>query len=112
MLTNYPNLELLEYKTRLIMRKYHDKDELKWSNFNAYVFPQTWGSTALGFDGAIGGQAMTKAYTTVFHLTKFDEYYVYFNERIAYVVDNPSEEFLEDLKNCNLKSVSKAKTNY
>ena len=66
----YPNLELLEYITEntayelfeneLTMSTYH--------KFKMYVFPQTWSSTALGFDGC-GGQAITEAYTTIVEMS-------------------------------------------
>ncbi|MER3439620.1 MAG: hypothetical protein C4346_19625 [Chloroflexota bacterium] len=49
------------------------------------MFPQTWGSTALGF-GGIGGAAMTSAYTVIIegpegHLA------VYWNASLAYLID-------------------------
>ncbi len=48
------------------------------------MFPQTWGSTALGF-GGIGGAAMTPAYTVVVHGPRFERA-VYFNGSFAYMV--------------------------
>lgn len=63
-----------------------------------HVFPQIWGSTALGF-GGIGGQAMTSAYTTV----AVDEYSgfcgVFFGTRMAYLIKKPNQKFFEDMKN-------------
>jgi hypothetical protein len=72
--------------------EYHDRDWTKWralskeeqldaiknntvpgvmktrrpreDDVEVYLFPQTWGSTALGY-GGIGGSAMTTAYTVV-----------------------------------------------
>lgn len=72
--------------------EYHDRDWVKWKaltkqeqldaiknnnvpgvmksrrpredELEVYLFPQTWGSTALGY-GGIGGSAMTTAYTVV-----------------------------------------------
>jgi len=110
----YPNLELIEYITEntacelfeneLIMSTYH--------KFKMYVFPQTWSSTALGFDGC-GGQAITEAYTTVVEMTsyKFESgkdirgivykeledkvYAVFFDGRIAYMCLNPNSSFIE-----------------
>lgn len=57
-----------------------------------FVFPQTWGSTALGFGGA-GGQAMTMAYTTIVSIQSHAA--VYFGGRLAYVVANPNQRFWE-----------------
>ena len=56
----YPNLELLEYKARVALSK--DEEFLKnfeakrkdnkyvYSEIDAVVFPQIWGSTCTGFD--------------------------------------------------------------
>lgn len=64
-----------------------------------YSFPQTWGSTALGF-GGIGGQAFTVAQTTIcFEFLNSKEIAsVYFGKRFAYKVENPNENFYDDLK--------------
>lgn len=118
----YPNLELLEYITEntanevfeseLIMSTYH--------KFKMYVFPQTWSSTALGFDGC-GGQAITEAYTTVVEMTsyKFESgkdirgivykelddkvYAVFFDGKIAYICLNPNSEFFRDFDRMCMK---------
>lgn len=49
------------------------------------VFPQMWGSTALGY-GGLGGAAMTKAYSIV--VSSADAHAVYFGNggRLAYLV--------------------------
>lgn len=60
------------------------------------MFPQTWGSTALGF-GGVGGQAMTPAYTVIVHTHA--SYCVYFRGRFAYRIDNPNSKFLQDVHN-------------
>lgn len=118
----YPNLELIEYITEntanelfkdvLIMSTYH--------KFKMYVFPQTWSSTALGFDGC-GGQAITTAYTTVvkMELHNIDKktydrtydiiYAVFFDGRIVYMCLNPNAIFLMDLKNMDMESQKKAR---
>lgn len=50
-----------------------------------YLFPQTWGSTALGY-GGVGGAAVTQAYTVV--VTNRSEACVYFGQaRLGYRVD-------------------------
>jgi len=118
----YPNLELLEYITEntanelfkdvLIMSTYH--------KFKMYVFPQTWSSTALGFDGC-GGQAITEAYTTVVEMSwcytnKTEEirgfnfiesedkiYAVFFDGKIAYMCLNPNSEFFKDFNRMCMK---------
>ena len=127
----YPNLELLEYITEntanelfedvLIMSIYH--------KFKMYVFPQTWSSTALGFDamGGCSGQAITEAYTTVVEMISYKNesgtgirgivykeledkvYAVFFDGRIAYMCLNPDSEFLRDCNNMRMESQKGAK---
>lgn len=60
------------------------------------MFPQTWGSTALGF-GGIGGQAITTAYTIVIYSELIGQYCVYFGGRIAYRIDAPNDQFFQDV---------------
>ena len=58
------------------------------------MFPQTWGSTALGF-GGIGGQAMTPAYTVIVQ-DGVGPAAVYFGGRLAYVIKRPNAKFYDD----------------
>lgn len=58
------------------------------------MFPQLWGSTALGFPG-MGGSAMTPAYTIVISCQHL--WYVFFDGRFAYTVK----------KNCNTEAFKK-----
>jgi hypothetical protein len=65
------------------------------------MFPQLWGSTALGY-GGIGGSAMTSAYTII--ITYHNYYCVYFGGgRLAYMIDlykssqDGRHKFLEDI---------------
>lgn len=132
MKTNYPNLDLLEFKAQILlekddefMKKVHAKQkENKYAplglglNFDVIVFPQIWGSTCLGFDqdefggNTMGGCAMTKAYTTVFHETLTDTYVVFFGQKAAYSVTDASEQFYKDLNNRQMASLSQAKKEY
>ena len=73
------------------------------------MFPQTWGSTALGF-GGIGGAAMTTAYTIVIECD--GEYAVYFGGRSAYLIRQPSQTFFEDMTNNRMAGVSEAHKRY
>ena len=128
----YPNLELIEYITEntanilfeeLMMRTVH--------RYKMYVFPQTWSTTALGFDkiGGCSGQAITEAYTTVVEITLYkiesgkdirgityeeldDKIYaVLFDGKIAYMCLNPNHKFLKDLSNMRMKSQREARYN-
>lgn len=78
-------------------------------DIDTYNFPQTWGSTALGF-GGIGGAAMTKAYTTV--IVCRENAAVFFAGRHCYSVDGINEAFKEDLKNKYMRSLKDAKERY
>lgn len=123
-MSNYPNLELLEYKVRQALAEDNDFIRLIatrkhfYPDFTVEVFSQTWGNTCTGFDilangePAIGGSAMTREYTTVFHELDTDCYIVCFGDRLCYKVTNANEQFLEDLKNRQMASLSKAKQNY
>ncbi|HJB27190.1 MAG TPA: hypothetical protein IAA06_00120 [Candidatus Blautia faecavium] len=124
----YPNLELLEYKVRMVLasdeeflRTFEEKkksNKYVYVEINAVMFPQIWGSTCTGFDicedgsPALGGCAMTKEYTTVLHELLTDTYFVCFGERICYKVTNASKEFHEDLQRRRMASLSEAKRRY
>lgn len=115
----YPNLESIE----LICLKQLNEDEtfLKLKNdskffipdITAQVFPQIWGSTNTAFDitanghAAIGGCAMTTAYTVVMYESQSNIYFVFVNNKFCYKIKDPNEVFFEDLKNQNLTSLSK-----
>lgn len=100
-----PDLKLIQER---FWNAIKDNEEYKKyrPEFSMYMFPQTWGDTALGF-GGIGGQAITSAYTTVI----IDEYTgwcgVFFNEGLAYVVHDPNQYFFEDLRNGEMQPVFK-----
>lgn len=125
---DYPNLELLEYKTRQflaqdkeIVEKVNEKrKENKYASvyFEVIVFAQMWGSTCTGFDvledgsASIGGCAMTKEYTTVIHELLTDTYVVFFGNKPCYKVTDANDEFLDDLKNRRMASLSEAAKRY
>jgi len=75
------------------------------------MFPQTWGSTALGF-GGIGGQAITSAYVCVIESNLVGGYAVYFGGRLAYVIDRPNEKFIEDISKQRMVDANSGKTTY
>lgn len=128
MRAEYPNLELMEYIFKQTLasdeewkKKFEEiKKEKKYAflDIDVKVFPQIWGSTCTAFDvmkdgsPAIGGCAMTKAYTAVFHERLTDTYAVFVDDKPCYKVDDAPPVFFEDLKNCNMKSLSEAKKCY
>ena len=58
---------------------------------NIVIFPETWGSTALGFSGIMGGSAMTTEYTTCIQVG--ENWYCFFGTWFAYKV---SDEFIKE----------------
>lgn len=109
----YPNLELIEYKSRQLLLEKHAAMQ-----FEAIVFPQLWGSTCTGFDitkdgnPAIGGCAMTKEYTTVMHETTTDTWLVFFGHKPCYKVKDADEKFMKDLDERNMAGFSEARKRY
>ncbi len=117
----YPNIANLaaitqkyigtEYKKKLdkLNRRVEDIE------LDVIMFPQVWANTAIGFDMNAkneiieGSPIPTKAYTTVIYNIDLDLYYVFFDNRFCYKVVNPSHKFFEDLRNNNLKGLSKYK---
>lgn len=74
------------------------------------LFPQTWGSTALGFNG-IGGAAMTDAYTVAIR-GQSGEMAVYFGGRFAYLIKKPNERFHQDIAHHAMTDVRHAVSYY
>lgn len=76
-------------------------------DFGVYaMFPQTWGSTALGH-GGMGGAAVTTAYTVVLECYATQEFLVYFGSEFCYKVDRRSrnlEVFVNDCRTHYLAS--------
>ena len=122
---NYPNLGLIEYIFKEAVRQRYPEYSLSHGQtIKADMFMQTWPNTATGFDqsGLFAGQAITNEYTTIIS-EKFEKetdtenieyliYGVFFGNMIGYLVVNPNEEFLEDMKNRDMKCLGEAKTRY
>lgn len=110
-----PNLELIEYKATLYLRK---EDPSLLSEFDIITFPQIWGSTCGGNDiiasgePVIVGRAMTKEYTTVVHELNSDLFFIFFGNNPCYLVENANEQFLNDLKDRAIVAHSIAKERY
>lgn len=79
-------------------------------NTTTTMFPQTWGSTALGF-GGIGGQAITEAYTVIVE-GPLGDHCVYFGGQLAYHIRRPSLEFFEDMVKRSMVKVKDAMARY
>lgn len=125
--TKYPNLELMEYycreyfkKSEALKKKVKEKKKNGWNvmEFNAFVFPQLWGSTCTAHDitrdgsPALAGSAMTKAYTVVMQETLTETFFVFVDNKPCYIVENPTEVFYDDLRKRNIKSKSMAMDAY
>jgi hypothetical protein len=77
----------------------------------AAMFPQTWGSTALGF-GGVGGQAITTAYVVIVKSNLTGEWAVYFGGRLAYVIARPNEVFYVHIHANTMVDANKGKATY
>lgn len=77
-------------------------------------FTQTWGSTALGFNGW-GGSSMTPAVTTIVTVRLPEgkhRSYVFFGGGFAYYVNEQNEAFKEDMNKKFMTDVDNAKKRY
>ena len=106
MITQLPNLPLIQER---MWRAIKDKEEYQnyhcVPDFDIYVFPQLWSTTALGFPG-IGGQSVTKAYTTVLIDEKTNYAGVFFENELAYLTYN-TLYFIDDVNNHQMESVDR-----
>jgi hypothetical protein len=81
--------------------------DLRPADFDVYCFGQSWPSAACGFPGA-SAQAMTRADTAVL-VSETGHAAVYVAGRFAYAVENPNEEFYDDLRRRHMAGASEAK---
>lgn len=91
--------EALHKTTPAVRRPHSSRDFWVYA-----MFPQTWGSTALGH-GGMGGASTTTAYTIVLECLATQEYLVYFGSQFCYKVSRRSknlELFRQDLSQHNL----------
>jgi hypothetical protein len=116
----YKGLSPFEYEDRdweHYRKTKEDKRIKKMRKPSAYdiavvaMFPQQWGSTALGF-GGIGGQAITEAYVVIVECRQNGQHAVYFGGRHAYTIDCPNGFFTEDMTAKRMADVSGAKVRY
>lgn len=114
MYSAYPNLTEIEknFESSAFDTLGIDTNLVKYTEFSVDVFPQVWSSTALGF-GGFGGQAITRAYTTVIVMDYIIEdnqrdsvYGVYFSDKLAYIIEKPTKQFYRDLEGRDMKPVS------
>lgn len=57
-----------------------------WSSIDLHIVEQLWGSTSCGW-GGMGGAAMTNSYTMVIENSKLSIACVYYNGKLAYILD-------------------------
>lgn len=86
---------------------YCKENKTHMDDVDVCVFPQTWGSTALGF-GGVGGQAITVAQTIVLWSIHCEVAWVAFDGGVAYKISNPNEAFFDDLREHDMNEVSKS----
>lgn len=87
--------------------KAHSKDKIYmdhvayqyWQDINIHTVGQHWGSTSCGW-GGMGGAAMTDSYTTIIENLWIGGAFVYYNGKLAYIVDMDDKysDFLDKSK--------------
>jgi hypothetical protein len=78
-------------------------EDLEWE-----AWPQSWGSTALGY-GGIGGRAFTKAQTVIVYSNLSREVAVFFGGRhLAYIAHVNSPSYQQAYQNRNLPPAYRA----
>lgn len=82
-----------------------------YQNIQVYSFPQMWSNTACGF-GGIAGQAFTEAQTTVIYAKNRKWALVFHDDRFAYIVDSPTNEFMLEIRNFRLVGAADYKGQY
>lgn len=98
--------EILAVESDLPFRIDWKREEATVEDYEFHIFPQTWGSTALGFSG-MGGQAITTAYTIVCIPLCDQMCHVYFGGRYAYSAE-PNETFMDDVFHESMEPVYRA----
>lgn len=119
----YPNFDLIEYKFKNEVKKWSPSSiKFSFTSFRFDTFMQTWGNTATGFEDGrcCSGQAFTDEYTTVCEMSLYERtkdgngwhkkdngkiYGVFFGNDLGYMIIDPNEQFFNDLKNRNMKSL-------
>lgn len=93
-----PNLPLLQERFKNAISGELEQHRIKDPNFEIQaMFLQYWESTATGF-GFIAGDAITGAYTTIIESVNLGCVAVFFGERLAYIVNNPNDDFVGDIR--------------
>lgn len=120
----YPDFEYFEKVLwgNILQEHPEFKGNVRMHEYSADMFPQSWASTAGGFEepGMMAGQMITTEYTTVMELRLFIGkeavehcfWGVFFGDKPAYLVFDPKEQFFKDLKNRRMKSRYEAKDAY
>lgn len=98
--------EILAVESDLPFRIDWKREEATVDDYEFRIFPQTWGSTALGF-GGIGGQAITTANTIVCIPLCNQKCHVYFGGQYAYSAE-PGEKFMDDVLHERMEPVYRA----
>jgi len=82
-------------KINKILEDFAKEENCNNEDITFYIFPQTWGSTSLGY-GGWGGQAITQSHTIIFYNEHNNNALIsYGGEFIR--VDNPNREFFDDI---------------
>jgi hypothetical protein len=106
--------QIIDWKTKQTATKWYRPSR---HDIEVYMFPQMWGSTALGY-GGIGGAAMTTAYTVIVVYKDFFAVYFGTGGRLAYMIQRKNfkglgaDNFKEDMTNRSMVSISEHTKRY
>ena len=118
-MASYPNLELIDYQFKELCNEFLEKNPEKVKNkkrfeIEANMFLQTFPNTATLFETphSCSGQSFTSIYVTVFHEKNNELWGIFGDNRFAYMVYEPSEDFFSDLANHSIVCLGKAASRY
>ena len=87
------------------IKEFAKLDDSYIDEIEIYVFPQMWGSTALGYSG-IGGSAMTGSHTIIFYNTYTGNVMLSYGARFI-KLNTPNRLFFEDISKGRIESECK-----
>ena len=92
-------LEIPDIRKNIEDFKKRSNEPLQDNDIDVYLFPQCWGSTAMGFTGRVGCDVLTIGYTTVIIRPLNHSAAVYFGEEFAYSVKSANNKLFTDIAN-------------
>ena len=114
MKTEYPNLPLIEERSKITLALVKELGYDSDAKFTARVFKQTWpvSNDSSSTTGVLSEPSFIDQYTTVMHEERTNNYLIFFGNEYAYRVYNPTEAFYRDFAQMHMASSEEAKNRY